>query len=353
MATAKRLPSGNWRVQVYAGKDISGKKQYRSFTAPTKREAEYAALQFTLHYREITRDTAAMTLEEGMAKYISSRDGVLSPATIRGYETIRRHHLPGLANRRLRELTPTLIQEALNLEAKEHTPKTVRNVYGLLTATLRQYHPQLARDLEQHPPTLPQKLVHEQTVLEPDQVGVLLRAVQGNPIEIPVLLAVWMGLRQSEILGLCWDSVDFQRHTLYIHQARVRNSSQELVLKTTKTTASTRTLRMPEYIETRLLAAQEDADGPFVVNMTGSSLYSRFKTVLRHEGLPPIRFHDLRHCNCSIMLSIGVPEFYAQRRGGWATGKTMKRVYTHLLDSRRSAVDDTIDSYFSALIPQK
>ena len=45
MANAKQLPSGSWRVQVYAGKDAQGKKQYLSFTRPTRKEAEYEALQ--------------------------------------------------------------------------------------------------------------------------------------------------------------------------------------------------------------------------------------------------------------------------------------------------------------------
>lgn len=46
MATAKQLPSGSWRCQVYAGTAPDGKRQYRSFTAYTKKEAEYAALEW-------------------------------------------------------------------------------------------------------------------------------------------------------------------------------------------------------------------------------------------------------------------------------------------------------------------
>lgn len=64
---AKRLPSGSWRCQVYAGKNAEGKNQYRSFTCPTKREAEYQAAQFSMHYREIARDSTAMTLYHGKA----------------------------------------------------------------------------------------------------------------------------------------------------------------------------------------------------------------------------------------------------------------------------------------------
>ena len=73
MANAKQLPSGSWRVQVYAGKDAQGKKQYRSFTRLTKKEAEYEALQWQLHYKEVSRDTTAMTLDEAGARTGSCR----------------------------------------------------------------------------------------------------------------------------------------------------------------------------------------------------------------------------------------------------------------------------------------
>ena len=53
MATAKKLPSGSWRVQLYAGKTPDGKRQYLSFTRPTKKEAEYEALQYQLHYNSL------------------------------------------------------------------------------------------------------------------------------------------------------------------------------------------------------------------------------------------------------------------------------------------------------------
>lgn len=66
MAKAKQLPSGSWRVQVYAGKNAAGKPQYRSFTALTRKEAEYNALQFQLHHKEVSRDSSSMTLDEAV-----------------------------------------------------------------------------------------------------------------------------------------------------------------------------------------------------------------------------------------------------------------------------------------------
>lgn len=357
MATAKKLPSGSWRVQVYAGKDAAGKPQYRSFTRPTKKEAEYEALQWQLHYKEVSRDSTAMTLAEAMDKYIKSKDGILSPSTIRGYDIIRRTHLQGLMEIRLNRLTPALIQEAINQEAKPYTdrrgklhtpsPKLVRNVHGLLSAVLTEYCPGLRLNT-----TLPQKKATEQSVLEPEEISVLLKAVEGTEMEIPVLLAVWLCMRSSEITGLTWDCVDFQRGTVTVRQAKVRNSANEWVDKGTKTTGSTRTLNAPAYILDKLAAAKEIADTKYVVTIKGNGLYQRLKTILRKNGLPDIRFHDLRHTAASVMLLLNIPDKYAQQRGGWSGNNTMKSVYQHTMAAKRSAVDDVIDGYFYGLIQE-
>lgn len=358
MATAKKLPSGSWRVQVYAGKDASGKPQYRSFTRPTKKEAEYEAMTWQLHYKEISRDSTAMTLSEAMDKYIASKDGILSPSTIRGYDIIRREHLQGLMGVRLNRLTPAMVQEAINQEAKPYidkhgkprtpSPKSVRNVHGLLSAVLGEYCPGLHLNT-----TLPQKQVTEQSILEPEEISALLHAVEGTEMEIPVLLAVWLCMRSSEITGLTWDCVDFQRGTVTIRQARVRNKDNQWIEKGTKTTGSTRTVNAPDYILDKLKAARKDAATEYVVNIKGNCLYQRLKTILRKNGLPDIRFHDLRHTAASVMLLLNVPDKYAQRRGGWSTPATMKSVYQHTMASKRSAVDDAIDNYFSCLIRPK
>lgn len=355
MATAKKLPSGSWRVQVYAGKDAAGKPQYRSFTRPTKKEAEFEALQWQMHYKEVARDTTAMTLAEAMDKYIASKDGILSPSTIRGYDTIRRTALQELMPVKLNRLTSQMVQEAFNRASKpytdgrgrtrQRTPKTLRNIHGLLSAVLTEYCP----GFHLHT-TLPQKERKEQQILEPEQIAVLLKAAAGTEMEIPVLLAVWLCMRTSEILGLTWDCVDFDRGTVTVKKALVRDKDNEWIEKTTKTTSSTRTISAPDYIMAKLQAAKATAATDHVVDIKGNGLYKRLKVILRKNNLPDIRFHDLRHTAASVMLMLNIPDLYAQRRGGWATNHTMKAVYQHLMDSKRNAVDTAIDNYFYGLM---
>lgn len=345
MATAKKLPSGAWRVQVYAGKDATGKRQYLSFTKPTKKEAEFEALQWQMHYREVSKDSSAMTVSEAMEKYIASKDGILSPSTIRGYDIIKRTHFPGLMDTKLNRLTNSLIQAAVNEEAKSLSPKSVRNVYGFLSAVLAEYYPGLRLSI-----TLPQKRLTEQQVLEPEHISTLLHAVEDTEMEIPVLLAVWLCMRSSEITGLTWDCVDFQRKTVTVKQARVRNSENQWVTKGTKTTGSTRTISAPDYIMDKLKEAQRCSTSDHVVTIRGNCMYHRLKVILKNNGLPDIRFHDLRHTAASIGLLLNVPEKYMMARGGWSSPRTMRTVYQHTMASKRSDVDRQIDSFYSSLL---
>lgn len=356
MANARKLPSGSWRVQVYAGKDAAGKRQYRSFTAPSKKEAEYEAIQWQLHYREIARDATAMTLREAMEKYIQSKDGILSPSTIRGYDIILRNHLQGLMDVRLNRITAAMVQEAINAESKPctdaqgvtHTPspKSVRNIHGLLSAVLREFYPALQLNT-----TLPQKALTEQAYLEPEQISVLLRAIRGDEMEIPVLLALWLSLRASEVTGLTWGCVDFDRGTITVRQAQVRDKENQWVDKATKTTSSTRTISAPAYIMDLLAAAKGDArPEDHVVAIKGNCLYRRLRVILRRNNLPVIRFHDLRHTCCSVMASLNIPEKYMMGRGGWSSPSVMRRVYTHTMTSKQRSVDKAIDAYFYGLV---
>lgn len=117
MAKAKKLPSGNWRVQIYAGKDSNGKKIMKSFTAETKKEAELMALQFSANHRE---PVSEMTVGKAIDKYIESKSNILSPSTLRSYKTMRRNNLQGLMDIRLRELTRTAIQAEVNSDAEDY-----------------------------------------------------------------------------------------------------------------------------------------------------------------------------------------------------------------------------------------
>lgn len=122
MATAKKLPSGNWRVNLYIGKTPDGKRQYKSFTADTKKEAEFMAAQFNVDRRE--RQNSELTVKVAIARYIESKENVLSPMTVRGYKVVMNSYLNTLMPLKVSDVTQEAVQNEMNRMALKYSPKT-------------------------------------------------------------------------------------------------------------------------------------------------------------------------------------------------------------------------------------
>ena len=90
----------------------------------------------------------------------------------------------------------------------------------------------------------------------------------------------------------------------------------------------------------------DQVDGDRLVPATGKTIYSRFRSLLRKNGLPHMTFHDLRHVNASVMSFLEIPTEYAMDRGGCSSPSVMQGTYMQIYNSERTKVDNTIDNYF-------
>lgn len=169
-----------------------------------------------------------------------------------------------------------------------------------------------------------------------------MREVVGTEMELPVLLAVWLGLRVSEIRGLTWDCIS--GNTMHIKRAIVEGENGPEV-KGTKTYSGDRKLRVPQYL-LELIDKQPRTDS-YIIHMSGQAIYKRFVRLCEKAGLPHYRFHDLRNANASVMLALGVPDKYAMERMGHATSNMLKTVYQHTMTSKQEEVANAVDDYFS------
>lgn len=338
MAKAKKLPSGQWRVLLYVGKDENGKRMYKSFTAATKKLAESEAALYAIGKKK--QAEIEMTVGEAIDKYIESKSNVLSPSTIRSYRSYRQNYLQGLMNVELDDVANQIIQSEINKEALSLSPKTLRNAHGLLTAALAVYIPDFTVRS-----TLPAK---EHKIREFPTPAEVITIIKGTPIELPCLLALWLSLRLSEVLGIRYS--DINGDTLTIRNTKILVEREMVVREQTKTYSSTRQLKVPEYILSLIEQSKEDNDSEYVVTLSGAAIYSRLKRLLKKHDLPHIRFHDLRHLNASVMVELGVPDKYAMERGGWSTDSTLRNVYQHTFDDKRREIDKQIDDYFESLL---
>ena len=346
MAKAVKLPSGAWRVRVHDYTDASGKPHYKSFTAPTKKEAEYLAADYYANKKTSTAATTAnITLSEAIRLYIDSMSNILSPSTICGYEQIYRLRLKSIMHIPLAKLTNNTIQIAINEETLHLQPKTVRNISALLSSVLKKYNPNFVYKV-----ILPQKTKHEMSIPTQEQMRLILDDVKGTEMELPLLFAACLGLRRSELLGLKWENVDFNKGTIKIDTAVVTGIGAKKFEKAPKSIAGYRTLSVPENIMQKLKDAKEKATNENVITLTGEAIYGRFDHILKRLNLPHFRLHDLRHYYASVLLAMGIPNKYAQQRMGHSTDNMLKNVYQHIMEDTKNEIDKSVDNYFDSFI---
>lgn len=339
MATAKKLPSGQWRVLAYIGTGPDGKRQYKSFTAGTKKEAEYMAAEYKLTEQRPS-SPSKMTVGQLIDQYIDSKSNILSPTTISNYRVYRRCWMQKIMDIPVAKLTQKQLQDTVNEEASEHSAKSIKNIYGLITASLK-----AGGVRKEISVTLPKREKVYRELPTPEQV---YNAVAGSDVELPVLLSMWLSLRMSEIKGI--RRCDIVDGILTINQVKVNVDGVPTVKSAAKTYDSKRRLKVPQQILDLIPPMPQDE---FLVQVHSNTVYTHFVRLIERAGLPKMRFHDLRHLNASVMVALGIPDKYAMERGGWSTPEVLKSVYQHTFSSERQQVDSAIDDYFSSIMQHK
>jgi integrase len=336
MAKAKKLPSGNWRVQM----SMDGER--RSFTAPTKKEAELMALEWVNGKEEQKIPAVKKTVGQAVEEYIQSKENLLSPSSTRGYWIIYNNSIDLISSILLSDITEKHLQNWINSNAAHYAAKSVKSQFGLVRAALRQN--KIKIDFESI--LLPRQSKEEKIIPDEKQISIILHIVEHTSVELPVTIAVTLGLRQSEIAALKW--IDYDGKYLYIHAAVVPNKENKYIYKnTTKTEASTRKIEVDALLKERLDRAERK--GEFISPMLPSSVLRKFSKLCEQNGLPHFTMHAQRHGNASMMLAKGVPDRYAMKRLGHASTNMIKNVYQHLYGDVEKEVAQTVSDAFSEI----
>lgn len=341
MATAKKLPSGSWRVQAYAGKDANGKRIIKSFTAPSKKKAEFMASQYVLN-KPAPAAEDSIQFGEAMDKYIAGRESVLSPSTIREYKRMRKNNFDSLEKLSLDQITQEVVQEFINTRCSDgDSPKYVRNMHGLISATLSQFKPDMKLRT-----TLPAKKKPEFHIPSDDEVVKVIRYIRdikNQDLLVAILLAAYGPMRRSEVCALMYEDID--RNIVHVHRAMVDAGSDRWVIKDKpKTAAGDRYIEYPDFVMKEIRCGTGR-----VVSLTPDDITHSFMKALKSADVPHFRYHDLRHYSASIQHALGIPDAYIMQRGGWESDTTLKQIYRHALDKEAQKANKKINGYFTKL----
>jgi integrase len=203
--------------------------------------------------------------------------------------------------------------------------------------------------------------------LSPDEARVLLATARGERLEALYTVALALGLRQGESLGLHWDDVNFAAGTLRVRYALQRVDGS-LQLVEPKTSQSRRTLIMPPTVATALQAHRKRQDleratagdrwvetGLMFTTRKGTPLDARnvtgwFKKLLTSAGLPDMRWHDLRHSCASLLLEQRVhPRVAMDVLGHSQISQTMR--YSHVIEELQAAAAASMEQILTGVMP--
>lgn len=352
MATAKKLPSGSWRCQVYSHTEeipqkdgtIKKKRIYRSFTCSTpgpagKRKCEQMAASWAADKE--TSSKCSASFGTALDEYIHSRENVLSPRTIMDYKCTRKNYIQSLMPIPIDRITQEDVQRAVNLEAVYLSPKTIRNIHGLISAVLKVYRPEFALNT-----SLPKKKKVELYIPSDEDIKKLIGAVEGTDMELPVLLAAFGPMRRGEICAL--HAEDIEGSLVHVQRNMVCTENGSWIEKTPKSYAGDRRIKFPDFVIEKL-----EGHSGRIVRLTPDQITNKFQHVLKNAGLPHFRFHDLRHYSASVQHAIGIPDAYIMQRGGWGNDGVLKAVYRHAMYDREAKMDRLANGHFEELCNTK
>lgn len=330
---ATKLPSGMWHVSAYVGKDAFGKEIRKSFTGPDKKAILRAASAYVDEHRHV--NDSACTFAGAAREFMDLHESVLSPATIRGYANVANQIMtraPWFWNARIYSISCDDLQKLIDLLCRGHlSPKTIKNYTGFVSTVLTSK--QIRMPIAIHP----QRVRPELNVPDIFTVKRTVAAAKDNPeLWICIMLAATGPLRRGEIAALEMQDIDFENGVIHVCKDMVMGRDKEWHIKPPKTPSSDRYIVMPPEV---INAIQKQG---YVTNWTPKQIYNKFNWLLKKNGIPHYRFHDLRHFCVSYLKAKGIEDLYIAQRTGHSDYAVLRNVYAHTLQDHQKTVDDKI-----------
>ena len=367
----QRESDGKWVGVLSLGFDSNGKRQRKTFYADTQRDVRVQLEKAKVDVENgLPIATEHVTVGQFLARWISDVEaaGRWAPSTLQRHKTqVTAHLIPGLGRHQLEKLTPQHVQTFLNEKSEGGlSPRSVVYLRHLLRQALTQAERwgMVPRNVAKlvDPPRMTRA---EGQPLSPAEARRLLAVMASDRLSALYTVAVSVGLRQGEALGLRWADVDLDDGSLRV-RSTLQHIDGEYQFRPPKTEKSRRTVALPQVavralrkhrsdqLADRLRASTEWEDWDLVFatpagrSLHGPTVTRRFQSTLKKAGFRRLRFHDLRHGAATLLLAQGVDLKGIQETLGHSTIATTADIYAHMQPELRREVADRMDDALSA-----
>ena len=358
----QEIEKGKARLIVSVGGRADRRRFCKTVTYKTKKELKKLYEDFEAECQNAP--LTDITVQDLLESYIAyCRTLGRKPTTLRGYRVTAGRCYPLIGTILAKDLT-TYRLEKFVAEMGENglSAKTIKNTVGLLSAAYD--HAIFIGQLESNPckrVALPKQQPKDIRIFYLDEIPKFLEAIADVDLneKCAYELALFLGLRRSEILGLRESDVDIVQGLVYVHNTRHRVDGEDIE-QDTKTKKSTRILALPDILildlarllETHRQFKYESVD--YLIQdgvgnaLGGQALPSRLTRLEQKHGLPNVTLHGLRHTYASLLHAKGVDMANISAELGHSNLATTMNIYTHIFQSATNAsrgIANTINEF--------
>lgn len=358
----QEISKGKARLIISVGGRTDRRRYCKTVTYKTKRELKKLYDEFEAACQN--EPLSDITVRNLLESYISHCKTLGRKATtIHGYEVTAERCYPLIGTILAKDLTTYRLEKFVaEMGEKRLSAKTIKNTIGLLSSAYD--HAIFIGQLDSNPCkriTLPKLAPKDIRIFYLDEIPKFLEAIADVDLneKCAYELALFLGLRRSEILGLKEADVDIVQGLIYVHNTRHRVDGEDIE-QDTKTKKSTRILALPDIlildlarlIETHRQFRYESVDyliqDGFGNALGGQALSSRLTRLEQKHGLPNVTLHGLRHTYASLLHSKGVDMANISAELGHSNLATTMNIYTHIFQSATNAsrgIANTINEF--------
>jgi len=343
--TIYKRSNGTWRAQI----SLEGKRL--SFSAKTQAEChDWIRRTLDLVDNGMTFSKSEYTLGDYLKEWMQAKRNSLRPKTVKQYETIIENDLlPTFGKARINQLNLKRFNKYyVRLVAEGRGVRTVRLIHSVLHSALEHAcQTGLISRNPCHGAILPRYPIKEMKIFNEDQVSMFLIFAEASRYRLIYKLALVTGMRQSELLGLKWEDIDWKKSTISVKRQAQYVNGMGIIFLEPKTRAGIRKIALGNSIleelrkhriqqdENKFLRKNEWTENNLIFcTSNGTPISQRnltrdFLKVIRKTELPQIRFHDLRHTAASLMLNRGIPIVVVSKMLGHSKPSVTLNIYAH------------------------